>query len=160
LGAGLGDFVPGSIIEFPYILKGKTGEYSKETFIINNAEDEERYSEAINSPNYFKQQLIAGDTEYATHIVFKNGKIVASVTVCYKYTQAVYLQGETKQICSYVVKSRHLDAFATILNTIGYEGLCCIDYKIHKGVPKIFEINPRFGGSLCNYFFSMLRHLN
>ena len=158
--AGLGNFTPGNNIQFPYIVKGKTGEYSKEAFIINNADDEILYAKLLNDPNFFKQELIAGDTEYATHIVFKNGKIAASVTVCYKYSQSVYLQGKTKQICSYVVKSKHLDAFAQILNTIGYEGLCCIDYKIHNGVPKIFEINPRFGGSLSLYFFSLLRHLN
>ncbi len=35
----------------------------------------------------------------------------------------------------------------------------CINYKVVNGQPVIFEINPRFGGSLSLFFFSFLRHL-
>jgi predicted ATP-grasp superfamily ATP-dependent carboligase len=57
-------------------------------------------------------------------------------------------------------KCSYIDIFSDLLNAIGFEGLCCIDYKVKNGIPYIFEINPRFGGSLSFYFFSFLRHLN
>jgi predicted ATP-grasp superfamily ATP-dependent carboligase len=38
-----------------------------------------------------------------------------------------------------------LEEFASVLRAIGYNGLCCIDYKVADGVPKILEVNPRIG---------------
>lgn len=46
-----------------------------------------------------------------------------------------------------------------LLDTLGFEGLCCINYKLNNGRPLLLEINPRFGGSLGEYFFAFLRHL-
>ena len=42
---------------------------------------------------------------------------------------------------------------------VGFEGLCCVNYKYRDGIPKILEINPRMGGSLARFFFSFLRRL-
>ena len=61
---------------------------------------------------------------------------------------------------SYISQCDYLDKFSAILNSIGYEGLCCFDYKVINGKPQIFEINPRFGGSLSAYFFTFLKKLN
>jgi hypothetical protein len=42
-------------------------------------------------------------------------------------------------------------------------GTCCIDYKIDNGLPKLFEINPRYGASLTGdinrYLKAYLRSL-
>jgi hypothetical protein len=38
--------------------------------------------------------------------------------------------------------------FAEILKKLDYKGTCCFNFKIEDGAPRIFEINPRFGGSL------------
>ena len=35
-----------------------------------------------------------------------------------------------------------------VFRVIGYTGFACVNFKMHDGVPKIFEINPRLGGSL------------
>ncbi|WP_234734747.1 ATP-grasp domain-containing protein [Tellurirhabdus bombi] len=157
--AGLGHFLPGKGGHYPYILKKNTGEYSSNTHIIKSSVDETTWLHMLNCPDYFKQELIAGHEEYAGHIVFKNGKVVASITIRYSYSNPVYVQGTERQISKHIVKPRYLPEFTRVLNAIGFEGLCCIDYKIKDGVPKIFEINPRFGGSLCPYFFSLLRQL-
>ncbi|MGH8049795.1 MAG: hypothetical protein ACREPB_03945, partial [Arenimonas sp.] len=37
---------------------------------------------------------------------------------------------------------------------------CCFNYKVRDGQAMILEINPRFGGSLCQYFISFIRHLD
>ncbi|MNC96669.1 hypothetical protein D3C83_141030 [compost metagenome] len=52
-----------------------------------------------------------------------------------------------------------LDSFCEILTLLKFEGLCCFNYKIKDSRPLIFEINPRFGGSLCSYFYPFIRHL-
>jgi hypothetical protein len=44
----------------------------------------------------------------------------------------------------------YLDLFSEILARLEFEGTACFDYKIVNGKPVIFEINPRFGGSLCS----------
>jgi len=156
---GLGTFVPDSSSTYPYILKKQTGEYSSDTYIIKNQSDEINVDTLISAPDYFTQALIPGIHEYAAHIVFKNGQITAMITVRYTYNRSVYLQGAEQHITKEVTFSRFRDEFTQILNTIEFEGLCCVDYKIIDGKPKIFEINPRFGGSLCPYFFSLLRQL-
>lgn len=156
---GLGTFVPDSSNKYPYVLKKQTGEYSSNTYIINNHADEINIGALLYDPDYFTQAVIPGIHEYAAHIVFKNGKIAAMITIRYTYKSSIYLQGTEQQITKEVVFSRFKDEFTQILNTIEFEGLCCVDYKILHGKPKIFEINPRFGGSLCPYFFSLLRQL-
>ena len=157
--AGLRKFLPGKAEVYPYILKKNTGEYSYNTHIVSDGIDEKKYSHLLNCSDYFKQELIQGNEEYATHIVFRNGRIAANITIRYTYANTVYLQRTEREITRDIVRSPYLPEFAHILNTIGFEGLCCIDYKIQNGLPKIFEINPRFGGSLSRYFFTLLRQL-
>jgi carbamoylphosphate synthase large subunit len=35
-----------------------------------------------------------------------------------------------------------------VIKHLNYSGPCNIDFKLINGIPKIFEINPRLGGSL------------
>ena len=46
-----------------------------------------------------------------------------------------------------------------MLRAIGYDGLGCANYKFEQGRLQLIEINPRLGGSLCDYFFSFLRSM-
>jgi len=73
----------------------------------------------------------------------------------YKKHNRIPIQGEEKAFQN-IVKCKHLELFSNILKNIGYQGLCCIDYKMKDNSPMIFEINPRFGGSLSPFFFSFL----
>ncbi len=51
-----------------------------------------------------------------------------------------------------------LDVFADILQIAGFtDGTCCVDYKVVDGIPKIFEVNPRFGWSLLYDLGNYLR---
>ncbi|MBE9586481.1 ATP-grasp domain-containing protein [Mucilaginibacter sp. JRF] len=156
---GLGHMVPAPHCNYPYILKKNAGDYSRNTFIITNADDEKAYEQELQDPDFFTQELIFGKKEYASHIVFRNGKIVANVTVCYRFPEAAYLQGKATFNTRNRVMNKHQEAFTQVLNAIGFEGLCCIDYKEVDGKPKIFEINPRFGGSLRFYFKGLLSQL-
>lgn len=158
---GLSDLIPktGNDIKYPYMLKKETGEYGATTFIINNADDEVKHSEMLNDGLHFKQELIQGNKEYASHIVFKNGKIESHFRKCYTYDREQYVQGKMIYVSKAICEPKFDAEFTKVLKAINYEGLCCIDYKVKNNQPKIFEINPRFGGSLTNYFFIVLNKL-
>ncbi len=56
-------------------------------------------------------------------------------------------------------RATHLPLFRDMLNAVGYEGLCCVNYKLQDGRVRFLEINPRFGASLAPWFFAMVRAL-
>jgi hypothetical protein len=159
---GFSEMIPNSILPlpYPYILKKKIGEYGQSTYIVSNEKDEKEHDIDLKSEDFMCQEMISGNKEYATHVVLKNGKIRAAVSIRYTYDIDNYVQGKAKYICKEVCESEHIAKFEKILLGMGFEGLCCFDYKVVNGVPKIFEINPRFGGSLTDYFFSFIRKLD
>lgn len=161
---GFGDLIPqmGSTKNYPYILKKSAAVWGgKSSFIIRNEQDEQLYAELLKHPDYFCQALIKGQREYATHIVFKNQKIVCALNIEYFFDSETPIKGKDDDLQIYlkIVPCRHLDLFSSILSHIGYEGLCCINYKIYNGQLYLLEINPRFGGSLMGSFFSFVRHV-
>ena len=136
---------------FPYILKKKIDQYGENTHIINGSQDQEQFSEKINSPEYFTQEIISGRYEYATHIVYKDGRIVNSLNIKYMFRSEISIKGKDESLTA-ICACPYLKIFASILAFIGYEGLCCFNYKVRDKIPCIIEINPRFGGSLTPYF--------
>ncbi len=153
------DYVPGELVaeQFPFMLKKITDEGGENTFIIKNMRDMEIYKEQFDSLDYFTQNIIPGKKEYATHVIVKNGKIVNALTIVYIFKKDCYVKGKDNYICRVVCENKHLDIFENILSEMQYEGLCCVNYKEQNGIPKIFEINPRFGGSLCEFFYPFIR---
>jgi hypothetical protein len=156
---GFSDYLPLSKdeIKFPFILKKSQDEGGVNTFIINNNKDLDTFKKQLNDTNYIKQSVIEGKNEYATHILIKDGKIKNALTIVYKFDDTVYIKGKDKYICRNICKNKHLEIFENILQTMDFNGLCCVKYKEKNGVPMILEINPRFGGSLCEYFYPFLQ---
>ena len=159
---GFGEFVPkmGGTQTFPYILKKKIDEWGANTHIISDAQQEQNVTEILNDPKYFTQGLITGSTEYATHVFFKDQNIVCAINIKYAFEIGTPIKGKDKAIYEKICHCPYLELFSSILSAIDFEGICCINYKVHDNRPFIIEINPRFGGSLCPYFFSFLRHVN
>jgi carbamoylphosphate synthase large subunit len=159
---GFSDYIPttGLKLRFPYILKKKVDVWGANSFIIDNKNKELEFEDKINNiSEYFTQELILGKTEYATHILFKGNRIVYSLNVKYTFANEMPIKGKDKPLFMTIIGSYYLDLFSTILELINFEGLCCFNYKIVDGKPLIFEINPRFGGSLCPFFFIFLDHI-
>jgi hypothetical protein len=146
-------------IKFPFILKKSQDEGGVNTFIVRDDNDLKTYQDQLIDPNYIKQSIVEGNREYATHIIIKDGKIKNALTIVYKFDDTVYIKGKDKYICRNICKSKHLEIFENILKTMDFNGLCCVNYKEKDGVPMILEINPRFGGSLCDYFYPFLQKL-
>lgn len=152
------DLVPkmGGIIPYPYILKKNIGEWSENCHIISNAQQEQGFLNILNNPEYFTQEIITGPYEYATHILFKEQKNVCSLNIKYFFGKEMPIKGKDKEIYKRICHCPYLDIFSSILESIGFEGLCCINYKVYDNRPMILEINPRCGGSLNPYLFSFV----
>jgi predicted ATP-grasp superfamily ATP-dependent carboligase len=161
--AGFGRYIPemaeGRPLTRPYILKKRIGIWGKDCFIIRNRSDEEEQLDRIADPEYFCQEFITGPTEFATHILFVDGRIVKALNIKYEFTSDAPIKGQNAEYLRVIDSCPYLDLFARVLRTIQFEGLCCVNYKVVKGRPFLLEINPRFGGSLAPYFFSFIRHL-
>ena len=155
-----GHFLPkmGSALTYPYILKKRIDEGSNHCHLISDKQQEQVFSDILTHPEYFSQNFINGSYEYATHILFKNQSIVHSLNVEYKFNSETPIKGKDRPIYTMVCHCPYLDVFAAMLTSIGFNGLCCINYKVCDNHPIVLEINPRFGASLCTYFFSFIRH--
>ena len=159
---GFGNYLPkiSDDLPYPYILKKSISDYSIDCFVIHNKETENEHKDLIGKPGYFCQQMIEGTTEFATHIIYKKGEIVASLNIKYAFDNKTPIKGKIKPIYKKICPCPYLDLFADILREIGFEGLCCFNYKELNGQPFILEINPRFGSSLSLFFLSFVRRLN
>ncbi len=155
---GFDDYIPkiNGDKKYPFFLKKKIDTWSQNTHLISNWTQEQDFFQQIHSEDYYRQEAVIGADEYATHIVFDK-KILHSLTIKHHYKRhnRFPIQGEEKAFKN-IVKCKHLELFSNILKNIGYQGLCCIDYKMKDNSPMIFEINPRFGGSLTQFFFSFV----
>ncbi|MGB6191784.1 MAG: ATP-grasp domain-containing protein [Terracidiphilus sp.] len=163
INAGFGRYIPkmtqGRALTPPYILKKRTGLWGIDCYIIRNRDDEAAQLDRIADPQYFCQKLISGRTEFATHILFVDGRIAKALNIKYEFASGTPIKGQDGELFQVVHRCPYLDLFAQVLRTIQFEGLCCVNYKVTKRQPFLLEINPRFGGSLAPYFFSFIRHL-
>jgi hypothetical protein len=160
---GFGAFVPqiGGRLAFPYVVKKRIDAYGQSCRIIHDAGDEAACAGILADPEYFTQQLVPGANEYATHILFKDRRIRCWINVEYTFGTATPIKGKDKELVRRACRCPHLALFAEILRTIGFEGLCCFNYKESgRGELMIMENNPRFGGSLTRYFFGFVKYLN
>jgi hypothetical protein len=141
---------------YPYVLKPRHGTFSIDTHIVRSKADEQRLSAQLGDSNYFTQRLLPGRKEYATHINFTDGNVVSELTVEYTLPTAQSIKFQDRGLRRYV-RCPDLDTLELILNALNYQGLCCFNYKMVKGIgPVVFELNPRFGGSLAMLFFSFV----
>ena len=158
---GFKNFIPiiNDRLEYPYIFKKKTDEWGRSTHVIKDIEDEKKHEDILKSSKYFKQQLILGHREYATHIIIKNRKIIKTLNIEYLFESEMPIKGKDIPIYKKTSHCPYIEIFKSILIYINYEGLCCFNYKVINGRPLIMEINPRFGGSLTPFFFSFVRDI-
>ena len=156
---GHGDLIPrlGPGLPMPYLIKKRTDNFGINTHLIRTAEDEQRLGHLLHDPGYFSQELVESFQEYAAHMVIRGGKLVCQMMIQHNLPNTMAITGKQSSVrSSHATRSRFTDQFVAALNAIGFEGLCCIDFRVVKGQPKLFEINPRMGFSLCPFLFSFV----
>lgn len=151
---GFENLIPqmGGTLAYPYILKKKTDEWGQNCHIITNSEQEKSFSNLLTNTEYFTQEFIMGAREYALHAVFKDKKILCFINIEYTFETETPIKGQERKGYTKISDCPYLDIFSSVLESIGFEGLCCFNYKVRDNRPFIIEINPRFGGSLCPLF--------
>lgn len=92
------------------------------------------------------QEIIYGDTEYTAHLALKNGVLLHSLIYKGKLPTEDHIK--RTPFTEYEKVEHDISPILKILKDLNYTGICCPNYKIVDGVIKIFEINPRIGGSL------------
>lgn len=156
--AGLGIHVPSRAerTTYPYVLKKRRDHSSISTRIIRDEADEERLGPLARDPEYFTQDLIRGRREYATHINFMAGEVVSELTVEFTFSIDHGIKLKDPVLFQRYVRCPDLLPMEAMLRALRYEGLCCFNYKLSNGRIVVFELNPRFGGTLCPYFFAFV----
>ncbi|GAA5509767.1 ATP-grasp domain-containing protein [Novipirellula caenicola] len=150
---GFGEHMPatGCRFEYPYVVKKRVSGFGDGTFIIQNSDDERELETLLNAESHFTLEHISGQEEFATHLVIAKGQVVFSRTCKYFFPPGVYVKGRhgkpvKRQTSDH---SPYTGLFEEMLRAIGYEGVCCIDYKPHGSGIKLLEINPRFGATMA-----------
>ena len=150
--SGFDRFVPqvyDTDIRFPCVLKRSQDAFGRRTRIIH---DRHELSAALRTGEYevsYCQELVESDREYTTHILCWQGEIHFALTFGFLFGTKAYVKGISGvgEIFSETRSCR--PELAEIVRALGYSGIACFNYKLSDNRPQIFEMNPRFGGSLA-----------
>lgn len=145
---------------YPYVLKLSRDAFARNIHLITGPADEEIHRGLLADPAYFRQLCVAGRWEYTTHVLHYGGRIRRALTMGFEMHGDRALKGRDPHYFHGRCANRHLALFEAMLNGLGFEGLCCFNYKERDGVPLLFEINPRFGFSLSAFFGVFIRSLD
>ncbi len=97
------------------------------------------------------QAFVPGAAEHVTHCVCRDGRILWHCIFACEMNHAEQIRSgmDDQTIAPEVAAPRVLEQIGRVLAPLGYSGPCCVDYKLSPaGDIVIFEINPRFGGTL------------
>jgi hypothetical protein len=160
--AGFGAHIPamGDDLAPPFISKPASGENSNGCLLVPDAATQQRLAADLAAPGLFRQAAVPGAVEYATHFLLRDGVLVRDLTVRYHHGRTLFIKdGNATDNVRTLGRCPDPRTLGAMLRAIGYDGLGCANYKMVRGRLQLIEINPRMGGSLCEYFFSFLRSL-
>lgn len=132
------------IIDFPIILKPRTGRGSRGVFVIKNINEfEEISSSIINKESYILQKCLEGNEYTVSVVVSKSGKLLSIVP-----KRIISKQGITK---AGITEKNDLinELCKKIVDKLNPRGPFNVQLIIDNNIPKIFEINPRFSTTVA-----------
>lgn len=139
-------------VEFPCVLKRLDQNAAYGVELVNSPQELDRQlrSHVFAAREHLIQAFVPGDTEYATHCVCKDGEILWSCTFSRAMGSTPRIGGlDHDAVVPVTLAPSVRRQIADVLARLRYSGPCCVDHKIRDdGSVAIFEINPRFGGSL------------
>lgn len=161
--AGLGACIPPMFSSwpadpdaYPVILKQRRDDWGKNSCIVPARPAP---CHEIDHDTQFAQAYLPGTEEWATHLLLRDGRILFEASIRYTMPDIPCVKGaQTPPLGrQWQGQTEHLDLFRRVLDAAGFrDGTCCIDYRIGRDQVHIFEVNPRFGGSLCDRIGSYL----
>ncbi len=103
--------------------------------------------------NYTIQEYIVSPNEYSGHFYIMNGVIKYFVLYMTTNNNKNYIQKGKMSNYAKITDDRVafcLGIFSKIFIRLDYTGFACADFKLYGNNLKIFEINPRLGGTFVN----------
>jgi predicted ATP-grasp superfamily ATP-dependent carboligase len=139
-------------VEFPCLLKrvDQNGAYGIELVSSADQLDVLLNSKLFAGQKHVLQAFVPGQTEYATHCVCRDGEILWSCSFSRAMGPVPRIGGlDHDSVVPVTLPPQVRAQIADVLARLHFSGPCCVDHKIREsGDVAIFEINPRFGGSL------------
>jgi hypothetical protein len=140
-------------IRLPCIIKPARASFGTGVRVLKSKEQFESYvaHEGWDPSVRVCQEFVEGETEYATHCVLKRGRVLWVCSFAFEPAEGTDIrQGvEFRTMRPFTPPEALLEAIQRLLGPLDYSGPCNVDYKLSPPDRiAIFEINPRFGGSL------------
>jgi len=133
-------------IIYPAVAKPRIGMSGMGAHILNCESDMlEKYK--VN--RYLICEYIQGSLEYSANIMSIGGEIIYCLILQQQHSTKPYIKRST--MTNFIKIDNELccfDDLKLIYKFLAYTGVTCVDFKICDGKLKIFEINPRFGGTV------------
>ncbi len=155
---GLGDLCPATYatrgqVAFPCIVKYVTAAFGFGSRILRSDRELDDFlrSEPWDGGRFVVQQVVEGPLEYSTHCVCKAGRPLWSATFAFETEdgQEIRRGVDFRSMTAVACPSGAGTAIERLLLPLGYDGPCSVDYTLRPdGAIAVFEINPRFGGTL------------
>lgn len=152
---GLINYIPTIIdkpTEFPVIAKPSYGLSGKDVILIKNNLEYQNYKLRVNNPIF--QKYISSWYLYTLHILAKDGEIKIGITYRLKLShKGIIYCGRIKNYEKILNKKiKDFYVFEEIIKKLNYSGFACFNFTYEEETNdlKIFEMNPRIGGSLVN----------
>lgn len=130
---------------FPLVVKPREGHGSLHFYLVDNTEELSNAAKSITRIGWrpvLQEYLQNGDSEFTTGItISKDGKVMSSISI-----RKILKSGQTYKAFIDDFKDVRQSAEEVAVK-IGARGPLNIQAKMINGVPKIFEINPRFSAT-------------
>lgn len=139
-------------IKFPAIIKPIYGTSSKHVHCLESIDDlnNNDIMQLQQNCQCIIQEFIMSDHFYTAHLLFDKGKLVMGLTYTSNKTYPTQiLKGAIKRYTTKAITDYEKEQFEKMMKPSEYCGMCNVDfaYDSHDKI-KVFEVNPRVGGSL------------
>jgi carbamoyl-phosphate synthase large subunit len=139
------DLSEGSAREFglPVVLKPRRGgSRSQGVFVVRDERELDYRLSTIDVRNYVAQEFLDGDEFSAGSLTFE-GRCMGAMVM-----RRTLRDGDTHK--AFVFRDPAVDAYiARVAEELKPFGPCNFQFRMRRGVPYIFEINPRISGGAC-----------
>jgi hypothetical protein len=145
--------------EFPFVLKDRRGFGSHGVWIVRDELRERELAQVPGASERYAETFLPGSSEVALHCARADVELFFALGLRFHYAREDGIKNQDRVERLEFCACPHLELFERMLAAVGFEGLCCFNYKEVAGRPVVFEINPRFGASLAPLSFRLLRAL-
>lgn len=141
-------------INFPAIIKPIYGTSGEHVHYLKSVDDLNRDDivQLINDHQYVIQEFIESEYFYTAHLLFDKGNLMMGLIYGSNKTDTTQiLKGAIKNYTTRAIIDYEKEQFEKMIKPSEYCGMCNVDfaYDSHNKI-KVFEVNPRVGGSLYN----------